>query len=253
MGFNTSFTWAKAISESDTNNSGAILLGNASHSENPLDRHADRSISQFSIKRRWTLNGVWELPFGRGHKYLGEAHGIVQGIFGGWQANTLLEVRDGIPFSVLVGGGITNVGDNLTFPDRPDILRQNPVLGGVNQYFDPKAYALQTPGFLGTATRNSVIGPGFVQWDWSFAKNFKITERNNLQFRAEFFNLINHPNFDLPFNQLYTPGPQDPNIPLTCNLTEAQQAAWSCNPQAGKITRTVGIPRQVQVALKWTF
>ena len=234
MGFNTSFTWAKAISESDTNNSGAILLGNASHSENPLDRHADRSISQFSIKRRWTLNGVYELPFGRGQKYLGGAKGITQAVLGGWQANTLLEVRDGIPFSVLAGYGITNVGDNLTFPDRTNILRPNPVLGGVDHYFDVNAFSVQQPGFLGNAPRNSVIGPGFVQWDWSFAKNFKVTERNNLQFRAEFFNVINHPNFDLPFNQLFSA----PGVP---------------NPLAGRITRTVGIPRQVQVALKWTF
>jgi hypothetical protein len=97
-----------------------------------------------------------------------------------------------------------------------------------------------------------------VQWDWSFAKSFKFNERHNLQFRAEFFNVINHPNFDLPFNQLYTPTPtvapppgQSP--PCVSNLTPAQEAAWSCNPLAGRITRTAGIPRQVQVALKYTF
>ncbi len=250
LGFSSSITWAKAISESDTNNSGAILLGQASHSEDPLNRHVDRSESQFSIKRRWVLNGVYEFPLGKGKRWLNTG-GVANAILGGWQTNTLLEIRDGIPFSVLVGGGITNVGDNLTFPDRPDILKSNAVLGGVNQYFDPKAYALQDPGFLGTAPRNSVRGPGFVQWDWSFAKNFKFYEKHNLQFRAEFFNVINHPNFDLPFNQLYTPGPG-----ITtggCNLTVAQQAAWSCNPQAGRITRTVGVPRQIQVALKYTF
>jgi hypothetical protein len=251
LGFSSSFTWAHAISESDTNNSGAILLGNASHSENPLDRHADRSESMFSFRRRWTLNGVWELPFGRGKKYLGDSSAIEQAVLGGWQVNTLLDIRDGIPFSVLAGGGITNVGDNLTFPDRPNILRKNPVLGGVNHYFDPMAYSLQHQGYLGTAPRNSVIGPGFAQWDLSFAKNFKITERNNLEFRAEMFNAVNHPNFDLPANQLYVPG--GGGVETGCNLTPAQQAAWSCNPQAGLITKTVAIPRQIQFGLKWTF
>lgn len=250
LGFSTSLTWAKAISESDTNNSGAILLGQATHSEDPLNRHVDRSESMFSIKRRWVMNGVYEFPIGKGKRWLNTG-GIANAILGGWQTNTLLEIRDGIPFSVLVGGGITNVGDNLTLPDRPDILRKNPVLGGVTKYFDPMAYSLQDPGFLGTAARNSVRGPGFVQWDWSFAKSFKFNERHNLQFRAEFFNVINHPNFDLPFNQLYTPG--GGGVTQGCNLTSAQEAAWSCNPLAGRITRTAGIPRQVQVALKYTF
>lgn len=237
LSWDSSFTWAHAISESDTNNSGAILLGNASHSEDPLDRHVDRSESMFSFRRRFTTNAVYELPFGHGKRFLSDASGITNAILGGWQVTTLAEVRDGIPFSVLAGFGITNVGDNLTFPDRTNILRKNPVLGHINQYFDPTAYALQTPGYLGTAPRNSVVGPGFVDWDMGFGKNFRVTENSNLQFRSEFFNVLNHPNFDLPFNQLYTLTPSGP-VP---------------NPLAGVITSTVGTPREVQFALKYTF
>jgi len=252
LSWNSSFAWSHAISESDTNNSGAILLGNASHSENPLDRHADRSESMFSFRRRFTNNAVYELPFGRGKRWLSDAGGITNAILGGWQVTTLAEVRDGIPFSVLAGVGITNVGDTLTYPDRPNILRKNPVLGHLDEYFDPLAYQLQTPGYLGTAPRNSVIGPGFVDWDMGFGKSFRVTEKSNLQFRAEFFNTLNHPNFDLPFNQLYVAG-ANPSVPDTCGLTQAQLASYACNPEAGLITRTVGTPREVQFALKYTF
>lgn len=252
LSWNSSFTWAKAMSESDTNNSGAILLGNASHSENPLNRHADYSESQFSFRRRLTTNAIYELPIGRGKRFLKDANGVTNAILGGWQVSTLAEVRDGIPFSVLAGVGITNVGDTLTYPDRPNILRKNPVTGHISQYFDPLAYQLQTPGYLGTAARNSVVGPGFVDWDMSFGKVFRITENSNLQFRAEFFNIINHPNFDLPANQLYVQGQND-SVPNTCGLSATQLLSYACNPQAGLITRTVGTPREVQFALKYTF
>ena len=252
LSWDSSFTWAHAISEADTNNSGAILLGNASHSEDPLDRHADRSESMFSFRRRFTTNAVYELPFGRGKHFLSDASGITNAMLGGWQVTTLAEVRDGIPFSVLAGVGITNVGDNLTFPDRPNMLRKNPVLGHLSQYFDPLAYQLQTPGYLGTAPRNSVIGPGFVDWDMGFGKSFKVTEKSNVQFRADFFNIINHPNFDLPANQLYVAG-ANPSVKNTCGLSASQLLSYSCNPQAGLITRTVGTPREVQFGLKYVF
>jgi hypothetical protein len=253
VSFATSYTFAKGISESDTNNSGAILLGNASHAVNPLNRKDDRSESMMSIRHRFTLNGIFQLPFGNGRRFAGNATGVTQALLGGWSFNTLAEFRSGLPFSVLAGVPITNVGDNLTFPDRTDILRPNPVLGGITRYFDPKAYALQEPGFLGTAPRNSVRGPRYGEFDLGLSKQFKTSETTNLEFRAEAFNLINHPNFDIPFNQLYTAAsPSDTNKTI-CNLTPAQALRYSCNPQAGRISRTVGTPRQVQLALKFTF
>jgi hypothetical protein len=262
--FNTSFTWAKAISESDTNNSGAILLGNASHSMDALNRHADRSEALISFRKRFTTNLIYELPFGKGKKYM-NGGGVADAILGGWALNLLGEARSGFPFSVLAGFGITGTGDNLTFPDRTNISRKNPVVGAVTKYYDPKAYFLQTPGYYGTAARNSVVGPGYTSFDFGIGKRFQLTERVNLQFRAEFFNIANHANFDIPFNQLYTPGNQFDHVPtqaeldgLPCTLTAGQAfvpggGGTSCNPQAGRITSTVGTPRQVQFALKLTF
>jgi len=96
--------------------------------------------------------------------------------------------------------------------------------------------------------------------DMSVGKNFALTERTGLQFRADFFNLLNHPNFALPFNQIYTAVPQFASLPtqaqldaLPCNLTASQSLQYSCNPQAGKINSTVGVPREVQFSLKLEF
>lgn len=105
---------------------------------------------------------------------------------------------------------------------------------------------------MGTAARNSVVGPGFVDWDMGFGKTFKVTEKSNLQFRADFFNIINHPNLDLPADQLYVAG-ANPSVPNSCGLSASQLLSYSCNPQAGLITRSFGTPREVQVALKYTF
>ncbi|MFB3813394.1 MAG: TonB-dependent receptor domain-containing protein [Terriglobales bacterium] len=261
ISFSTSYTFAKAMSNSDSKDLGAFMLGNAGHSVWPTNPMADWSESQYSIRHRFTANGIFELPFGKGKKIAGDASGVKQVLLGGWAINPLIEIRSGIPFSVLAGVGISNVGDIVALPDRPDILRPNPVLGGVDRYFDPKAFQLQQPGYLGTAPRNSVRGPGFTEVDLSLTKKFKTSERTNLEFRAEAFNIINHPNFDLPFNQLYSPTPAlqpDGSRTVgtdiaTCRLTTAEMYLYSCNPTAGSISRIVGTPRQLQLALKFTF
>ncbi len=182
-------------------------------------------------------------------------------MLGGWTVSSLGEFRSGYPFSVLAGFGITGVGDAIDFPDRPNLVDNDTVQGGVDRYIDPRAYALQQPGRLGNAPRNSARGPSFVNLNLSLAKNFHFSERVGLRFRAEFFNILNHPNFSLPFNQLYIAGvPQFSSPPtqaqldaLPCNLTAQQAQVHSCNPQAGQITSTVGVPRQVQFSLKLTF
>ncbi len=253
--FNTSYTFAKAMSDVDTYNSGLSALGNAAHSADPLNPRADRSESMFSIRHRFTMNGIFELPFGKGKMLGRDASGIKQVLLGGWALNPLMNIQSGIPFSVLTGTGITpsNVNDFLNSPDRPDMLQPNAVLGGITRYFDPKAYALQEPGHLGNSPRNSVRGPGFADIDLSLTKQFKTSEKTNLEFRAEAFNLINHPNFDLPVNTLYVVASPQETDKTSCNLTPAQAVLYSCNRQAGLITRTVGTPRQLQLALKFTF
>ncbi|MFB3812629.1 MAG: carboxypeptidase regulatory-like domain-containing protein [Terriglobales bacterium] len=251
--FNSSYTFAKGISEADAINVGSVMVGTPGHSGDPLNRKYDRSESLFSIRHRFTMNGIFELPFGRGKLLGGNASGWKQALLGRWSLNPLIEIRSGYPFTVLDGVAASNMGDNVTQPDRPDMLRPNAVQGGINQYFDPKAFAMQEIGTLGNAPRNSVRGPGFTEIDLSLSKKFKPTEKTDLEFRAEAFNLINHPNFDLPFAKLYTPLTPTETDQSSCNLSDAQKLLYACNRQAGRITRTVGTPRQLQFALKFTF
>lgn len=250
LSWSAGYTFAKAISESDTTNSGVIVSGVPSSSQYPADLKLDRSESTFSIRHRVTGNVIYELPFARGRKLLG-----------GWSIAGLSEFRSGVPFSVMAGFGITGVGDTVNNPDRTNILRSNPVVGRVDEWFDPKAYALQNQGYLGNAPRTSVRGPGFDKLDLSLLKNFRLSEASTLEFRAELFNILNHPNYGLPANQLYAGGvPQFDHTPtaaelaaLPCRLTAAQAQTTSCNPQAGVISTTVGTPRQIQLGVKWSF
>ncbi len=261
FGFQASYTFSKSLSESDAFNSAGIITGVSQASQYPACRQCDRSESAFSIRNRFVENIVFDLPVGRGRKFMTDAGGAADAILGGWTISSLGEFRSGHPFSVLAGFGITGVGDNIDFPDRPDIVSSNVKLGGPNLYFDPKAFALQAPGNLGNAPRTSARGPDFANLDISIAKSFQLKESVALQFRAELFNVLNHANFAIPFNQLYigfvptfgsTPTQAQLDA-LPCRLTAAQAQVHSCNPQAGRISSTVGVPRQVQFALKLTF
>jgi hypothetical protein len=270
LGFQMSYTYAKSISESDAFNSAGILTGISQASTYPADRRLDRSESGFSIRHRFVENISYDLPFGRGRTFLNDASGAAEAVLGGWTISSLGEFRTGHPFTVLAGFGASGVGDNIDFPDRPDIVSSNVVLGGPELYFDPKAFALQDPfpcpqdplsscARLGSAPRTPLRGPSFEVLSLSVQKQFQLSEAVGLRFRAEFFNAANHPNFAIPFNQLYignsptgalTPAQLDA---LPCRLTAAQALLHSCNPQVGRISSTVGVPRQVQLSLKLTF
>jgi len=250
--FSSSYSFAKGISDADTNDGGEVATGNVGQAIDLFHPKADRSESMFSIRHRFIMNGVFELPFGQGKRFANGATGIKQQLIGNWALNPLMEFRDGYPMSVLAGLDISNSGvSGTTLPDRPDMIRAKAVKGGIVHYFDPTAYQLQPAGFQGDATRNSVRGPGYSEFDLSATKHFRIRESADLEFRAEAFNLINHPNFDLPFNEVFSPEPGGNST--VCNLTTAQLATYSCNPQAGAITGIVGTPRELQLALKLTF
>jgi hypothetical protein len=228
VNFQTSYTWAKNISESDAYNSSNILTGVAQASLYPANIRLDRSESAFSRRQRFTESVTYQLPFGKGRKHLDSANGVVDALLGGWNVSSLGSAQTGQPFSVLLGTDASGIGDYIDFPDRPNISRPNPVLGGVNEYFDVSAFTTPAAGHIGTASRTPVIGPGFAQIDASVAKVFRLTESTNLQFRTDFFNIANHANFSLPNSNL-------------------------SSPQVGVISTTDGVPREIQFSLKLVF
>ncbi len=136
---------------------------------------------------------MYELPFFR------EATGVAGAIAGGWRVNAVFIAQSGAPFTVNLGVDRANIGAGPA--QRPDQLR-NPNLPGGEQtperWFDTSAFALPAQYDFGSAPRNSVLGPGFANMDFALAKTWSLTDRSNLEFRWEIFNLLNRANFDLP-------------------------------------------------------
>jgi hypothetical protein len=196
--------------------------------------------SGFDIRHRLALSYVYQLPFGKGRKLLGDVPKLADRFIGGWEVSGISQFQTGFPFSVLMSGDQN--GDGLG-GDRPDLIGK-PVInpGNPNCYIadsrNPACGSNVTNAFAavpanvlryGSAGRNILSGPGFKSWDISLSKNNKLSERFNLLFRAEFFNAFNKVNFNTPARLF--------------NITA---------PLFGTIT-SAGRPREVQFGLKLEF
>ena len=156
----------------------------------------DRGLADQDVRNRFVLSAVYELPFGRGRKFGAHINRVTDMAFGGWQINTIVTIQSGLPFNPTTPGSPGG---------RPDVvapLHTNP--GNTTMYFNTSALAavpLNGDGvmlFPGTLGRNVLIGPGIRTVDLSLFKSFAITERVKFEFRAEAFNIANHPQFGQP-------------------------------------------------------
>ncbi len=202
-----SYTWSKAI---DNASNFFQSTGDPNFPQNSYDMAAERGRSNFDVRHRFSTSFSWDLPFGRGQRWLAD-DGWVSAVVGGWQTYGIVSLQTGRPFTVALLGEIdwTNTGRaNLGFGnnDRPDLVGDakldDPT---VERWFNTNAFAFPLPGSFGNSGRNVVDGPGFQNVNFSVVKNTLLNEDLNLQFRAEFFNLFNHPNFDLPDNFVGSP------------------------------------------------
>jgi hypothetical protein len=160
-------------------------------------------LSGFDLRHRFVFSPVYELPFGTGKPFL-NSNRYANWIAGGWQVSGILSVQSGRPFTALVSTDNANVLGNV---DRPNIVGDaNAGPKTVQQWINVSAFQLAPFGTFGNAGRNNLIGPGLTNLDLSLARNFQIVERVSLQFRAESFNIANHPNFDLPSQTFGVPG-----------------------------------------------
>lgn len=185
----TDYTYSKAIENPGSN------YGDTGH-QNARDLDADRGLAGVDVRNRWVSSLLYELPFGRGKAFGQSASGVENAIIGGWQLGAVSTVQSGLPFTVSGGAG------------RPDRIcnGQTPPGGhSVTEWFDtscfvlPAAVADPVHGGVyipfGDAGANILIGPGIVDLDLSAFKTFSITEAKRLEFRSEWFNSLNHPNF----------------------------------------------------------
>jgi hypothetical protein len=210
---------------------GSFNTASTGNITNPYNRSWDKATCSHDIQHVFKINGLWALPF-KGNK-------IVEG----WQISGIMSANSGLVYNISDGydevfGGSTP--NNLT--PRPNYVAGCNINEGanINQWFNPNCFTLQAPGTFGNLGRNIGRGPRLTNVDLAFLKDTKLNERLNLQFRAEMFNIFNHPNYGLPSAglgggaQLFTGG-------------------GGRDGSAPKISTLAGSPRQIQFALKLIF
>ncbi len=232
--FKTNYTYGKVI---DLNS--AILAPSAGNEPpdvfSPYNLRLNRGVASYSLQHQFNGNFSYQMPFGNGQRFGNGASGVVDHLIGGWQWNGIVNAQGGFPFTPLAGSNISGTGD----ANQSDVPNWNPdfkgpvILGKPDQWFDPRAFVVPTPGTFGNVSRGSLRGPGLVSFDTSLFKRIKINETLNLQFRAEAFNVFNHANFSYP-NQIIFAGN-------------------NYSSSAGVISTTATSSRQLQFALKLMF
>ena len=227
------------------------LEGNqgADQIQNPYNLRGDYGPCNFDLRHVFTGNLIYAMPFKT-------SEAVANGLIQGWQLSGIISVHSGIPFSALDGFDRADLNTNADgAAERPDLVAgrsSNPHVGKVNEWFDPTAFTLQPPGEIGNVGKGTIRGPNLAELDLGAAKTFKIRETMGLMFRADAYNLFNHPNFGLPNFALYS-GP-------ACTQ-EGSISGDNClgagipNSTAGAITSTLpqAPPRELQLALKFIF
>jgi hypothetical protein len=232
------YTWSKALDDGDSLNATAAANAVALLS-NPYVPRADWGLATYDVRNLGVVTATYELPFGRGHKYVSNSGGLDY-LIGGWTLNSIVTAQSGFPFTAQLSYNPSNDGDTRN-PVRAFL---NPaftgpvVLGNPAQWFNPDAFIAQpnNSGFFGNVGRDMYTGPGLATWDFSVLKETHLFERLNLQFRAEIFNMVNRANFNTP--NLIT------NVLLPRSTNSVQ------SPSAGLITGTSSTSRQIQFGLK---
>jgi hypothetical protein len=202
-----SYTWSKSIDDASNFFTSA---GDPNFPQNSFNLAAERGLSNFDVRHRLSLSYTYALPFGKGREYLA-GNGWLSTVLSGWETFGIVTLQSGRPFTVALLSEIDNSGTGRSIlgfgaNDRPNLVG-NPELSNAttDQWFNTAAFAFPAPGTFGNAGRNILEGPGYQNVNMSLLKNTRLTERVNLQFRAEAFNLFNHPNFNLPDNFLGSP------------------------------------------------
>jgi len=191
---NTAYTWSKCISLAGFGNSGDRVTIKI-----PEFYRLNRAQCGIHTPHRFTANGIWQLPFGQGKRWA--QSGAAAAILGGWQINGALMLQSGNPFSVVADGASLNAPESGQRADWVGGNAKPRKLGGVGRgipFYDWTQWAPVREPRFGTAGYNVLLGPGIVNLDLGLFRQFRITERVNLQFRAEAFNATNTPHFSNP-------------------------------------------------------
>ncbi len=212
------FTWSKNIDV------GCADFWEGCSIQNGHDLRAERARSALDVPIVATASTVYKLPFGKGEPYLTSQP--ASAIVGGWHLNEIFTYHSGLTFTPSINFDNANANGGS---QRPNVVADPE--GGphtLQRWFNTSAFAVAPPFNFGNAGRDSLRGPSYTNLDVSVFRDFALYREASLQFRGEFFNVLNHPQFSTPDGTL-----QDSNY--------------------GQITSTVGNPRNIQFALKLSF
>lgn len=198
LSFVTAYTYAKSL---DT----ASGLDGTDQPQDNYNMRAEYGLSDFDMRQRLSFSGIWQLPFGSNGRWL--KSGTSQHFLGDWQIASIVTLQSGQPLTAVLATALSGTQSNGT--DRPDLIA-NPALPGgqrnASRWFNTSAFAAPpiyhdsqgAYSIPGNEARNVITGPGLASWDSTLQRQFRLNEKLNLDFRAEVFNLTNHPNFNRP-------------------------------------------------------
>jgi hypothetical protein len=234
--FRGNYTYAKNLDDGSAWNT-SVSGNTPAFVEFPLDPRLDWGPAATDVRHAVSFNGSYELPFGSQHRFLNHISKPVNALVGGWTASAIVTAQTGFPFTPQLGYNPTGNGDTRN-PVRPN---WNPSYSGslyprtAAEWFNPEAFLPPAAGTYGNVSRDALVGPGSTGVDFSATKNARATERVGVQFRAEFFNILNHTNFLTPNEVVYT------------------SATSGISPTAGLVTATSTTSRQIQFGAKVQF
>jgi hypothetical protein len=238
--YQSAYTWSKSIDDVSTASVAFLTRVN-----NQNDAAASRGLSDFDRRQRFVTSAVYRLPF------LSNSTGFTKGALGGWEASGVIILQSGAPFTVYDPAGGTayalastpsstaTFGSGFSCANAPS---SGSLTSRLANWVNPAAYVSDplaptlsngSPSdatVYGNTPRNCIVGPPQKNVDFTLDKAFRLTEGQSLRFRADFFNLFNHPSFALP-----------------------ALAAVSSSGGSAPITSTVGTPRLIQFSLKYSF
>ena len=238
MSFLASYTWSKNIDNGPAPFNLGKNLNRNNQPQDPFNLGAEVAVADTDVTHNLVVSGIYELPFGRGKRFFAAWHGARQAVLGGWQLNTIFVSRTGLPVNV-----VQHANNPVNPGLRPNLIG-DPILSRsertLDHYFNKDAFCVPVgdpdpdcpalgPNGAGSAGRNPVRGPGFVNFDSSLFKDFAFGEVRKLQLRFEAFNLLNTPHFGNP------------------------EGDFGSGANFGRIRGTVENPRILQFAAKFLF
>jgi hypothetical protein len=230
------YTYAKNLDDGSAWTT-AVSTNSPGYVEIPSDPKLDWGPATSDLRNSLTAGATWAVPIGPGHTLLANTSGFARAASQGWTVSGLETAQSGYPFSPQLGYNPTGNGDSRN-SIRPS---WNPAFTGKlyaktpGEWFNPNAFVQPATGYFGNVRRDSLVGPGLSQFDFSVVKDTAIEQGVHIQFRTGFYNLLNQVSFRTPNEITYA------------------SATSTASPTGGLITATSTTARQIQFGLKVSF